>query len=75
MKRPAMKASRRLDVTDPYGRRTKMSHSIQKTFASGGAVTPRGSGRTVRQLGDTKDLHLSGKGSPWSAAHQTKKSK
>jgi hypothetical protein len=61
MKRPAMKASRRLDVTDPYGRRTKMSHSIQKTFASGG------------RIGDTKDPYLSGKGSPWSLAHKPKK--
>jgi hypothetical protein len=71
MKRPHMKASRRVDISDPYGRRTKMSHSIQKTFASGGAVTS--SGRTVKGLGDTKDPYLSGKGNPWSAAHQPTK--
>jgi hypothetical protein len=73
MKRPHVKASRRLDVTDPYGRRTKMSHSIQKTYASGGAVMPRGSGRPAHRLGDTKDLYLSGKGDPWSAAYQPAK--
>ena len=51
---------------DPFRRRavkTKITDSVRR--ASGGAV-----GR-----GDVKDTHLTGKGAPWSAAHDGGKKK
>lgn len=50
---------------DPYRRRVahvKVTDTVHR--ASGGAV---------KGIGDTKDSYLSGKGSPWSVAHQPKK--
>jgi hypothetical protein len=50
---------------DPYARRVvKMKVEDKLHRASGGAV---------KGIGDTKDSYLSGKGSPWSVAHQPKK--
>jgi len=53
-------------MVDPFrGRRAKVSHTVERSgYAAGGAV---------KGIGDVKDSHLTGKGSPFSAAHQTKK--
>jgi len=53
-------------VTDPnHSRAEKVNRSIAKGYgyAKGGAVG----------YGDVKDAYLTGKGSPWSAAHRPKK--
>jgi len=66
MKHPYVKVTRKSVMTDPLrGRRAKMSHTIERSgYSAGGAVKP---------LGDVKDLHLTGKGTPWSDAHDYKK--
>ena len=62
MKQRHIKVTRRSTLVDPYrGRVAKVTHSMEQKFASGGAVH------------DTKDPHLSGKGSPYSDAHVTRK--
>jgi hypothetical protein len=75
MRKPHIKVSHKSSFKDPYtGRSVKTSRSVERSgFASGGSVLPRSSGRTTKRLGDTTDLHLSGRGSPWSQAHETKK--
>lgn len=83
-----MKRERTVQRTyvDPYRRRAvrmKVTDTLHR--ATGGAAILRDSsvqpdgklpkGTKARGLGDTKDLHLSGKGSPWSAAHDGGKKK
>jgi hypothetical protein len=62
----------------------KREHTVQRTFVDPyrrrvarmkvtDTVHSRASGGAVKGIGDTKDSYLSGKGSPWSVAHQPKK--